>query len=365
MSATTDARKSEEVNKIAIETLSLGTHHRAGESSPVLGTPTEVMQHIGELTVWPEYLRPRNIILAGGLSGCSLTRTIEKMEIGEGGEIMNSQFLSKLPFTIDNYSAVTLGTIGTDESKGLLIGGWFHMVANNEDDFRKTIEFELSTENWDTDRPKTKHRRTRSTASILPDGSPAICGGWQMLSQKSTEIRGECGEWNLTETAILHLGRWNHGTTVVNGSMFAVGGLSGDEPTKTIEPTNTVEMWDPRDKSGWKNDSSVPSMIENLESHSVSSIDESIFVFGGCPIERDWLDSCESLDIRSNKWKSISSMPLGRSEHSSVVIGDQILIVGGYPHTTQIDSYDPTTNIWTTLQHDLLRTHTSFEAFAL
>jgi hypothetical protein len=361
-------RVSEVTNKVAIETLSLGTHERAGESSPVLGTPTEVMQHIGELTVWPEY--PRNIILAGGLSTWNRIRTVERIEIGEEGVILNSQFLlPELPFLIREYSAVTLGT---DESKGLLIGGLFQMVENNEWDLQKgielelsknwnkhkTIEFELSTKNWDINQPMTKHERWFSSSSILPDGSPAICGGCEMSPKKSTEIRGEDGEWHLSETAILHLGRCRHGTTVVNGSMFAIGGYSRNGIT------NTVEIWDPRNKSGW-NHSAIPSMICERWIHSVSSLDDSIFVFGGTSGNRRSLSSCESFDIRSNKWKSISSMPVERGSHSSIIIGDQILLVGGFPDTTQIDSYDAVTNTWTTLQHNILQSRFAFQAFTL
>jgi kelch-like protein 9/13 len=147
------------------------------------------------------------------------------------------------------------------------------------------------------------------------------------------------------------------GTTVVNGSMFAIGGWLRDGKT------NTVEMWDPRDKSGWNN-SSIPSMKEKRCYHSVSSGDDSIFVFGGYSGD-DYLNSCESLDIRSNKWKSISSMPLKRSYHSSIVIGDQILIIGGYSDTTQIDLYNTITNTLTTLQHKLLQSRCNFQAFAL
>jgi hypothetical protein len=356
MSATAtpvDKRASEIVNKVAIGTLSLGTHERVGESSPVLGTPTEVMQHIGELTVWSE--GPRNIILARGCSNGYPTRTIERIEIGEEEMILNSQFLlPELSFIITGYSAVTLGA---DESKGLLIGGDFLLDENSKWESQKTIEFELSTKNWDINHPMTKHMRRNSSASVLPDGSPAICGGFEMPPQKSTEIRGEDGEWNLSETAILHLGRCYHRTAVVNSSMFAIGG------TTKNGPTNTVDMWDPRDKSGWKNDSSIPPMIGKRSSLSVSSVDDSIFVFGG--YSGDFLNSCESLDIRSNKWKSISSMPSNRSDHSSIIIGNQIIIIGGLQQTTQIDSYNPTTNTWTTLQHKLLQSRWAFRAFAL
>jgi hypothetical protein len=104
-------------------------------------------------------------------------------------------------------------------------------------------------------------------------------------------------------------------------------------------------------------------MKKKRDDYPVSSVDDSIFVLGGH--SDHIIDSCESLDVRSNKWKSISSMPLERSGHSSVAIGDQILIVGGTPGTTQIDSYDPNTNTWTTLYHKLLRPRTSFKAFAL
>jgi hypothetical protein len=352
-------RASEDVNKVAIETLSLGTNERTGEKSPVLGTPTEVMQHIGELTVWPEYPIPRNIILAGGRAWDCPTRTIERIEIGEEGTILNSQFLfPELLFMVHGYSAVTLGTIGTDESKGLLIGGAFQMVGNNELDYQKTIEFEPSTNNWDTNQPKTKHERLDSSSSILPDGSPAICGGDELSSMKSTEIRGEDGEWNLSETAILHLERSYHRTTVVNESMFVIGGFT-DNGT-----TNTVEIWDPRDKSGWNN-SLIPPMNEKRDSHSVSLVDDSIFVFGGTLGINHGLDMCETLDVRSNKWKSVSSMASKRCYHSSILVGDQILIVAGCPFTTQINSYNPTTNTWKTLLHELLQYRFSFQAFAL
>ena len=127
----------------------------------------------------------------------------------------------------------------------------------------------------------------------------------------------------------------------------------------------TVEMWDPRDKSGWKNDSSIPAMNERRYLHSVSSMDDSIFVFGGWSDDNPCIKLCESLDVRSDKWESMKPMPLKRFEHSSIVIGDQILIVAGEPHTTQIDSYDPITNTWTTLEHKLLQVRRSFQAFAL
>jgi hypothetical protein len=320
------------------------------------------MQHIGELTVWPEY--PKNIILAGGWSYGG--KTVERIEIGEGeeGMILNSQFLlPELPFAITDYSAVTLESKGLliggkfQMEKGLLIGGKFQMVGNNEWEYQKTIEFELSTKNLDINQPKTKHERFCSSSSILPDGSPAICGGHGMPPEKSTEIRGEDGEWNLSETAILHLGRRVHRTAVTNGSMFAIGGMT-DNGT-----TNTVEIWDPRDKSGW-NHSSIPPMIEKRLSHSVSLMDNSIFVFGGAS-GVNYINLCESLDVRSNKWKPISSMPLERFDHSSIVIGDRILIIAGYPYTSQIDSYDPITNIWTTLRHEILQTRHAFQAFAL
>jgi hypothetical protein len=349
-------RASEVANKETIETLSVETHSTTGEETPVLRTLTEAMQHIGKLTLWPKYRR--NIILAGGYSDIGWTRTVERMEIGGGerGMILNSQFLiPELPFTIYGHSAVALGT---DESKGLLIGGEFRMAGNfGEWSDQKTIEFELSTQNWDVNRPMTKHDRFCSSSTILPDGCPAICGGAGMPAHESTEIRGEDGEWNLSEIAMLRLGRWNPGTTVVNGSMFVIGGYTKNGPT------NTVEIWDPRDRSGW-NDSSVTSMAEKRQTHSVSLVDDSIFVFGGWSVHGD-LESCESLDVRSNKWNSISSMPLKRSSNISIVFGEQILIVGGFPCTTQIDSYNLTTNTWTTLQDKLLQSRWDFRAISL
>jgi N-acetylneuraminic acid mutarotase len=371
-------RKLEAINKVAIETLSLGTHGRPGEGSAVLGTPTEVMQHIGELTILTEYETPKNIILAGGYSddptirifgrvefgpeGGLPTRTVENVEIGEEGEIVNSQFLLPMsPFPFSGYSAVTLGPVGTDESKGLLVGGWNPLVENREDGYRNTFKFEHSTMEWDLDLPLTKHGRLNSSASVLPDGSPAICGGDTMPSMKSTEIRGEDGGWNLSKTAILHLGRQEHATTVVNGSMFALGGWTGN-----TQITDEVEIWDPRDPSGW-NDSLIPPMLGYRCDHSVSSLDNSIFVFGGFAGygSHGTLDSCLALDVRANKWNDISSMPSFRRGHSSIVIGDQIIIFAGVPFSTQIDSYDPATDTWTTLQHNLLQTRTSFKAFAL
>jgi hypothetical protein len=131
--------------------------------------------------MWSE--GPRDIILAGGWSNTNSTPTIERMEIGEEGMILNSQFLlPQLPFMIWSHCAVTLGTIGTDESKGLLIGGRFEIVGKLEWDPQKTIEFELSTMTWDINRPRTKHERWHSSSSILPDGSPAICGSGKCMA---------------------------------------------------------------------------------------------------------------------------------------------------------------------------------------
>ena len=42
------------------------------------------------------------------------------------------------------------------------------------------------------------------------------------------------------------------------------------------------------------------------------------------------LTECARFDPKTNKWEQLSALPAGRSSHDVVVVGDNLVVVGGW-----------------------------------
>eukprot|EP01126_Amoeba_proteus_P047341 TRINITY_DN5396_c0_g2_i11.p1 TRINITY_DN5396_c0_g2~~TRINITY_DN5396_c0_g2_i11.p1 ORF type:complete len:349 (-),score=58.95 TRINITY_DN5396_c0_g2_i11:756-1802(-) len=145
-----------------------------------------------------------------------------------------------------------------------------------------------------------------------------VCLGYQMES--------------LTLHGILKEAQSGHATCILNGHVLIHGGRSGNHLFRTFS------RYDP----GWKSWTILPSTGGSYTRHSMSIVNNSIYLIGGRSYGYGFglsslfanlvsFSKIEKFSIDANSWATIhvSSPPPSRLEHSATVIGNEIWIFGG------------------------------------
>ena len=136
------------------------------------------------------------------------------------------------------------------------------------------------------------------------------------------------------------------GVAVVDGKIYAIGGLSGDSPVSNNEQYDpvanswTVEMPMPTARSGF----------------AIAAYNEKIYVIGG-KVGNGFVGNNEVYDPSTNTWETKSSMPTPRSDLTATAVNDKIYLIGGKeysntnPYAAQSninEVYDPANDSWIT-----------------
>ncbi len=136
------------------------------------------------------------------------------------------------------------------------------------------------------------------------------------------------------------------GVAVVDGKIYAIGGLSGDVQLRNNEQydpvlnTWTVEMPMPTARSGF----------------AIAAYNGKIYVIGGT-VGNGFVGNNEVYDPATNTWETKASMPTPRSDLSASVVNDKIYLIGGkkysntnpyFTETNTNEVYDPANDSWTT-----------------
>jgi len=137
------------------------------------------------------------------------------------------------------------------------------------------------------------------------------------------------------DTPYLSKGRWGHTATVVyraNPSLvFMIGGWDSSSQY------NDTYVFDCRSNNIRKirpaKGSAVPS---HRAGHSATAYGQSIVIFGGAYCKGGpytFYNDVYILDIETDKWKELrckGDLPSPRAQHSAALIGDQLVIIGGF-----------------------------------
>jgi N-acetylneuraminic acid mutarotase len=136
------------------------------------------------------------------------------------------------------------------------------------------------------------------------------------------------------------------GVAVVNGKIYAIGGLSGNSPV------NSNEQFDPISNQ-WTVEMPMPTARSGF---AISVYDNKIYVIGGT-VGNGYVANNEVYDPSTNTWETKASMPTPRSDLTASVVNDKIYLIGGkkysstdpyYIETNVNEVYDPANNTWTT-----------------
>lgn len=179
------------------------------------------------------------------------------------------------------------------------------------------------------------------------DGMPVVCAG---LYRDTQCIKLDASGWNGASGMA-----WKTiGNTIEAGHIRAsdyrpemglviVGGYGsmGGGRSKNIEMSKdnaaTFQQLDPMPS---------PFKLSGLERSSVVILDENTFIIigghGSAPSERTVL----SYDLRTNNYTALPDMPIDNYDHSAVLVGRDIWVVGGYRNGDKVHIFNLDTEQW-------------------
>jgi len=160
-------------------------------------------------------------------------------------------------------------------------------------------------------------------ASSLATVSPALSDSWTSKADMPTARR--------------HLA-----TAVLDGKIYAIGGMSG-----ATGGLSTVEEYDPTTDT-WTMKSPMSTARGGL---SVGVVNGKIYAIGGMTHPSGSFNKVEEYDPATDTWTTKSPMPTRRFNLSTSVVNGKIYAIGGtgsWPNfTSKVEEYDPVTDTWT------------------
>ncbi len=161
-----------------------------------------------------------------------------------------------------------------------------------------------------------------------------LCG----LLSFSSVSRAKQGRW--TQKAEMPTPRMQLATAVVNGKIYAIGGLNGG-------PLSVVEAYDPQ-KNIWTKKADIPTPRSGI---AASAVDGKIYVFGGHRVAFEPLDTVQMYDPEKDKWTRKKRMPVPIDRMTTSVVEGKIYLIGGWDFPDDVYAtvfqYNPGGDTWT------------------
>ena len=135
--------------------------------------------------------------------------------------------------------------------------------------------------------------------------------------------------------------RGGFGVAVVDGKIYAIGGLNGNNHARSA----LIEEYNPQ-TDGWTSKMPMPTPRSGF---AIAVYQNKIYVIGGT-VGNGYVGNNEVYDPVSNTWETKASMPTPRADLSANVVNDKIYLIGGkkYSSTTPFinetdinEVYDP------------------------
>jgi N-acetylneuraminic acid mutarotase len=141
--------------------------------------------------------------------------------------------------------------------------------------------------------------------------------------------------------------RGGFGLAVVNGKIYAIGGINGNNL-----PVSTTEEYNPQTDE-WTSKMPMPTPRSGF---AISVYQNKIYVIGGT-VGNGYVGNTEVYDPPSNTWETKTSMPTPRADLCANIVNDKIYLIGGkkyssinpfFNETNINEVYDPASDSWST-----------------
>lgn len=178
-------------------------------------------------------------------------------------------------------------------------------------------------------------------ASVAPDPEPGHTegGGHDHDAVTSAET---LPDWEPVEG--LYVPRDDFATAVVDGEIWAMGGMTGGRGTRLT----SIEVLD-TGTGRWR--TSEIELPVGLASFEAVAIGPRILAFGGFDAESVPTDFAAVLDTRTGRWSALPPLPHARYAHSVTLHDGKVHVIGGRgPEgpVSEVDVFDPVRRSWTT-----------------
>ncbi|MGD6808936.1 MAG: Kelch repeat-containing protein [Candidatus Bathyarchaeia archaeon] len=142
--------------------------------------------------------------------------------------------------------------------------------------------------------------------------------------------------------ASMNVARSSLGATVVDGAIYAIGGVN--DPPSYVTCTGANEKYEP-ETNQW---TTKASMLTPRASFAIAVVDGKIFCIGGTTGLEDGQVIVsgvnEVYDPQTDSWNTKSAMPTPRVGVTAGVVDGKIYVIGGNSDVTEV--YDPKTDTW-------------------
>jgi N-acetylneuraminic acid mutarotase len=189
--------------------------------------------------------------------------------------------------------------------------------------------------------------RVAHTASLRPDGTVLVAGGFNTGTSRapqimnSVESRTVAGIWlsarSMATQRFLHTS-----TTLQDGRVLVVGGAGASGSALT-----SVELFDTQ----WS--AAAPTTTAH-QSHTATLLDDGrVLVAGGFDASGRPTAIAEVYNSSTGTWTRVASLNIARANHTATLLADgRVLVAGGEDSRGKLASaelYDPVANTWTAL----------------
>jgi len=210
--------------------------------------------------------------------------------------------------------------------------------------------------------PKTEQTVNRVKANELLGATQPLQSDQGNISQKKHGDYDDSivtpGKWY--DLPPMPTGRRTVSVAAVNGKIYAIGGLAGDERI------NTVEEFDPL-KRQWTNcgapapENACTPMPTKRSGTAVAVVGNEVYVLGGRSAPTKILANVEAYNVATNTWTIKRAMPSHRSGLTASNVNGKIYAIGGDWSAKNVEVYDPSSDTWSS-RHPMLNQRESMAA---
>ncbi|XP_032659405.1 kelch-like protein 38 isoform X1 [Chelonoidis abingdonii] len=213
----------------------------------------------------------------------------------------------------------------------IIIGG----RKDNQTTTRDVLLYDEKTNQWLS---LAKHpMRLYKASAVSLHSNIYVLGGMPVSCEKSPVSDNvyifslKLNQWRLVEPMLVP--RYSHRSIAYKNYIFSIGGIGENQ-----EILNSMERYDSI-YNVWENMANMPVAVLHP---AVAAKDQRIYIFGGEDIMQNPVRLIQVYHISRNMWFRMETRMVKNVCAPAVVIGDRIIIVGGY--TRRIIAYDTQAN---------------------
>ena len=233
----------------------------------------------------------------------------------------------------------------TVNGKIYAIGGYLGPSFGYENNVE---EYDPATDTWTNKYPLPSSQGEFSPDGCVVNGKIYAIGGFTMPNTTfNTVYVYDPATDTWTTKSPMPTARWGHCPVVVNGKIYVIGGATGWPIKKYYE---TIEVYNPSTDT-WTTEGTILPTPRWLFSCSV--VNGKIYAIGGIQTASAF-STVEEYNPATDTWTTKAPMPTARWGLTTAIVNGKIYAIGGSPQYpgniafSVVEEYDPVTDTWTT-----------------